>query len=346
MRAWAARRSAAHSMLFRSRFWPSRFWLYFLLAGSPGGICGRAAHVVTGGREIMEQDCGRTVFLRRCRRKARPPRCGIAANVRVGPGALIPAAHDAFLALGAVCASSALLAGLHYPIFAHWVWGRRWRGATGVNWGLGRGFLDAGGAGCIQAVAASRPGQSPAFWDPGGASRPMGGGRQPPGHNAVLFCWAVSWRSRWFGLNCAGSITVCRAARERWRGWPSDTILAAAMAALLAAAITRDASAADASLRQWMGGRPRAKQRACAFITRRRRPALIWTVAGALVTFSVEWWIYGWEWTTRQAPFRCHAIGGIWGCWRWAYSPASPAIQPVPRRNWRVLPPCSVLFCR
>ena len=48
--------------------------------------------------------------------------------------------------LGAICASTALLAGLTFPLFAHWAWGGGWLAQLGVNYGLGRGYLDAGGA--------------------------------------------------------------------------------------------------------------------------------------------------------------------------------------------------------
>src|SRR5208282_4746704 len=46
--------------------------------------------------------------------------------------------------LGASCASTALLAGWTFPLFAHWAWGGGWLQQLG--------FLDSGGAGVIQAV--------------------------------------------------------------------------------------------------------------------------------------------------------------------------------------------------
>ena len=54
--------------------------------------------------------------------------------------------------LGAICASTALLAGWTYPLFAHWVWGGGWLAQLGVNRGLGRGFVDGGGSSTIQVV--------------------------------------------------------------------------------------------------------------------------------------------------------------------------------------------------
>src|SRR5205807_7766352 len=71
----------------------------------------------------------------------------------VGLAALIPlgAGADRWR-LGASCASTALLAGWTYPLFAHWVWGGGWLAQLGMNYGLGRGFVDAGGSGSIQAL--------------------------------------------------------------------------------------------------------------------------------------------------------------------------------------------------
>ena len=70
---------------------------------------------------------------------------GIAAMIPLGAGS------DRWR-LGASCASTALLAGITYPIFAHWVWGGGWLAQLGGLAGCGNGAIDAGGAGVIQAV--------------------------------------------------------------------------------------------------------------------------------------------------------------------------------------------------
>src|SRR5204863_490490 len=70
---------------------------------------------------------------------------GLAAQIPLGSGS------DRWR-LGAICASTALLAGWTYPLFAHWVWGGGWLAQLGSNYGLGRGFVDAGGSSTIQVV--------------------------------------------------------------------------------------------------------------------------------------------------------------------------------------------------
>jgi len=71
----------------------------------------------------------------------------------VGLAAVIPlGAGSGRWRLGACCASSALLAGIVYPLFAHWVWGGGWLAQLGQLERCGSGALDLGGAAVIQAV--------------------------------------------------------------------------------------------------------------------------------------------------------------------------------------------------
>jgi len=53
------------------------------------------------------------------------------------------------LSLRSLCLSTTLLAGITYPLFAHWSSGGGWLQQLGVNFGLGGGFVDIGGAGSI-----------------------------------------------------------------------------------------------------------------------------------------------------------------------------------------------------
>ena len=94
----------------------------------------------------------------------------------VGLAALIPLGSGADRwRLRASCLSTALLAAWTYPLFAHWVWGGGWLAQLGVNYGIGRGFLDAGGSGSIQVVG--RPHGSCRHLDPWSASREIFRGR-------------------------------------------------------------------------------------------------------------------------------------------------------------------------
>ena len=51
--------------------------------------------------------------------------------------------------LAAGCASAAVIAAVVFPLAAHWIWNGGWLAQLGVNFALGAGFLDAGGAGAV-----------------------------------------------------------------------------------------------------------------------------------------------------------------------------------------------------
>ncbi len=70
----------------------------------------------------------------------------------VGMAAIVPlsAGTDRWR-LGSICFASALLAGIFYPLFSHWVWGGGWLAQLGANFGIPN-FVDLGGAGVIQVV--------------------------------------------------------------------------------------------------------------------------------------------------------------------------------------------------
>jgi len=160
---------------------------------------------------------------------------------------------------------------LHLPDIRPLGVGRRVAGATGGElrpgarlFGCGRRRLHSSGgrltAWSIACILGPRRGK----YAMGGAPAAI------PGHNAVLVllgCFLAL--AGWFGLNCAGSILFAGAAPGALAGVAIDTILAAAMAALAAAAITRARfGRPDASLcaNGWVAGLV-ASSAACAFIT-------------------------------------------------------------------------------
>ena len=93
-----------------------------------------------------------------------------------------------------------------------------------------------------------------------------------------------------------------------------NTTLSAATAALMSAAITRVRfGKPDASLTAngWVGGLV-ASSAACAFVM----PAeaiVIGGIAGALVTFSVEWFELGLSVDDPSGAVSAHGIAGLWG---------------------------------
>ncbi len=200
-------------------------------------------------------------------------------------------------------------------LFAHWEWSGGFLTQLGLNYGLGRGFLDASGSGAIQAAGGLTA--LSIAWILGPRRGKFTADNMPvaiPGHNAVLMLFGclLVWFG-WLGLNSAGAllhgVPFLRAPLI-----PLNTTLSAVCASLAAAAITRVRfGKPDASLcaNGWVAGLA-ASSAACASV----RPALamiIGSVAGALVVFSVEWLEFRLGIDDPGGAVSVHALGGIWG---------------------------------
>jgi Amt family ammonium transporter len=237
--------------------------------------------------------------------------------VAAGVAGLIPLGSGADRwRLGAVCASTALLSGLSFPLFAHWTWGGGWLAQLGVNHGLGRGYLDAGGSGTIHTVGGLTA--LAITWIVGPRRGKYSSDGMPmaiPGHNAVLvlFGCMVAFTG-WLGLNSAGAILFAGVEPGRVPMIAVNTLLGASAAALVAAVITKARfGKPDASLTAngWVGGLV-AGSAACAFVP----PAailIVGLVAGALVTFSVELLDLRLEVDDPGGSISVHAVAGLWG---------------------------------
>jgi len=210
----------------------------------------------------------------------------------VGLAALIPlGGGGGRWRLGAICASTVLFSAVTYPLFAHWVWGGGWLAQLGVNYGLGRGFVDAGGSGVIQCTGGLTA--LAVTWMLGPRQGKYGMDGMPsaiPGHNVlvVLFGCALALVG-WVCLNEAGAILYSGASLASVPLVAINTLLAAGSALLSAAGTTRIRfGKPDASLsgNGWVAGLV-ASSASCVFV----KPAeavIIGLVAGALVVYSIE----------------------------------------------------------
>ena len=265
-------RSAAHSMLASLCVISIAAMVYFVCGFSWEGFTGQPAHVFIVGGKGWDWIAAEPLFLRGLQMGRSP--ASLAAWLQmlsVGLAALIPlsAGTDRWR-MGASCASTALLAGCTYPLFAHWVWGGGWLAQLGVNCGLGHGFVDAGGSSSIHVVGGLTA--LAMAWILGPRRGKYGQSGMPnaiPGHNAVLVLTGcmLAWVG-WLGLNSAGAILFTGAEAGRVVVIALNTTLAAASAFLTSTTVTYlRFGKPDASLiaNGWIGGLV-ASSAACPFL--------------------------------------------------------------------------------
>ena len=235
----------------------------------------------------------------------------------VGVASLIPLGSGADRwRLRAICASTALLAGFTYPLFAHWVWGGGWLAQLGANYGLGHGFIDAGGSGSIHVLGGLSA--LAVTWILGprrGKYSATGSASAIPGHNGVYVLFgSLLALLGWLGLNCAGAILFTGSEPKLAVLISINTMLCAAAAALTAAIVTGIRfGKPDASLTAngWIAGLV-ASSASCAFVVP-AEAVIIGSIAGGMVTFLIEWIELRLGIDDPGGSISVHAAAGIWG---------------------------------
>lgn len=311
-------RSAAHSMMSTLCVIGVAAVAYFVIGFAWEGYPDLPAHAVSVfGKQWSWLSAG-YLFLRGVPLNgSRDSLAALFQLISVGLAALIPlgAAAERWR-LRACCLSTALLAGITYPLFAHWVWGGGWLKQLGANYGLGLGFLDAGGSSTIHVVGGLTALSMVWLLGPRRGKYNLEGiPAALPGHNTVLVLFGCLLALvGWMGLNAAGSILFAGIPLGRIVLVAVNTLLSAGGAMLAAAAITRIRfGKPDASLSAngWVSGLA-ASSAGCAFVP----PAaalLLGLIAGALVTISVAWMEAHLGLDDPAGAVSVHAIGGIWG---------------------------------
>ena len=291
---------------------------YFVCGFAFQGYIGRAGHALTLSGKNWNWIAAEPFFFRGLSFDGSAPSLTALFQVFcVGLAAMIPLGSGADRwRLRACCLSGGVLAAWTYPLFAHWVWGGGWLAELGVNYGIGHGFLDVGGAGAIHVLGGLTA--LAVTW----ILRPRRGkfsadGMAPaiPGHNSVLVLFGCMLALvGWFGLNCAGAILFTGGEPSAAALIATNTVLAASASALTAAFITKIRfGKPDASLTAngWIGGLV-ATSATCAFVMP-AESVLIGSIAGTVVTFSVEWFELRLEVDDPSGAVSVHAVGGIWG---------------------------------
>ena len=234
---------------------------YFVCGFSWQGFPGRAAHSFQAGDKLWNWIGRDPFFLRGVDFGGSPAAlAALFGMFSAGLTALIPLGSGAERwRLGSIWASAAILAGWTYPLFAHWVWGGGWLANLGTNFGFGRGFVDAGGAGSIHVVGGLTALAITWILRPrrgkfGSEGLPMA----IPGHNAVFVLFGCLLALfGWLGLNTASAILFAGVEAVRVPLVVLNTMLSAGSATIAAALIMRERASKTGRIaqRQWLGWR-------------------------------------------------------------------------------------------
>jgi len=215
-----------------------------------------------------------------------------------------------------ICIASALLAGIAFPLFAHWVWSGGWLAKLGLNFGIGTGFIDAGGSGTIHVLGGLTA--LSLAWIIGPRRGKYTGDGFPtaiPGHNIVLVLFGCLLALiGWIGLNSAGSMLFYNAAPDAIPRILLNTMLCTSAACLATVVTTRIRyGKPDASLiaNGWVSGLV-ASSAGCAVISP-GAAVLIGLVAGAAVMYLVEFLELKLNIDDPGGAISVHAGAGVWG---------------------------------
>lgn len=311
-------RNAAHGMLSSLSAAGVAILVYVVLSFAWQGFSGQPAHVINAAGTSWDWLGSGPLFLRSNAFD------GSLASLRLPLGifvvalaAMIPAASGAERwKLGACCASTAIFAAFIYPVFAHWVWGGGWLAQLGLSHGIGYGFVDPGGASCIQAAGGLTA--LSVAWILGPRNGKFTSERIPvamPGHNAVVVLFGCFLALiGWMGLNSAGSIIFAHATFPEVTLGVVNTAVSAASSATAAIAITRlRFGKPDASLtaNAWVSGLV-ASSAACAFV-KPVEAILIGLVSGTLIIFAIDIIEVRMHIDDPGGAISVHAVGGLWG---------------------------------
>lgn len=311
-------RSAAHAVLASLCVVAVAAIAYAVCGFAWQGYAGGAAHSFRLGGADWNWIAAEAFFLRgRALDGSTASLVVLFGMLSAGVAALIPLSTGADRwRLGASCASAALLAGFVYPLFAHWAWSGGWLAQLGTNYGLGHGFVDAGGAGSIQSVGGLSA--LAVAWILGprrGKYTRDGMPAAIPGHDVVLVLFAcfLTWIG-WLGLNASGAMLFAGVEPSRVVLIAINTTLCASASLLATAGVSRVRfGKPDASLcvNGWVGGLV-AGSAACAFISP-VSAVVIGLLAGVLVTMTVAYLKWPLEIDDPGGAISVHAVAGLWG---------------------------------
>jgi Amt family ammonium transporter len=213
-------------------------------------------------------------------------------------------------------AAAAVLAGLVFPLVAHWTWGGGWLAQLGANFGLGDGFIDFGGAAAVHVLGGLSALALLWIIGPRNGKFPKEGlSTAMPGHNAVyvLFGCLLALVG-WTAWNAAGAILWLHVPLTSLAGTAVNTLLSAAAALAVTFAVTSARfGKPDASLcaNGWLAGLVTSS--ACAALAPPAGAIFAGAVAGLMTPLLVELLELALSIDDPSGAITVHGAAGLWG---------------------------------
>jgi ammonium transporter, Amt family len=212
--------------------------------------------------------------------------------------------------------SSFLMGAFTYPLFANWAWGGGWLANLGVNFGLGKGYVDFAGSGVVHAVGGLSALALAIIIGPRvGKFTREGRPNAIPGHDIVLVltgCFILAFG--WFGFNPGSTLGASGSGNLRIGSVAVNTMLAGM------------AGGFGAMLYMWLRyGKPDASMSGngllaglvaitapCGFVNP-IAAVIIGLIAGLLVCLSVEFVERVLKVDDPVGAISVHGANGLWG---------------------------------
>jgi Amt family ammonium transporter len=308
-------RSAAHSLLSAMSVFATAALVYLVIGFAVQGYAGAPAHLLSaGGRQWSVLGAGRWMMRGVVFNGSSLSLVACLQLFSVGIAALIPlgSGSDRWK-LGPSCASAALLAGITYPVFAHWVWGGGFLAQLGPLASCGSGVLDAGGAAVIHSVGGLTA--LAMVWILGPRhGKYEASGMAIPGHNIVMVGFGCALMMvGWLGLDTAAALLFAGAGVSSLPLIAANNVIAASASLVTALIVTRVRyTKPDASIcaNGFVIGLVSISA-ACSVVSP-VEAAAIGLVAGLIVPFSVEW-LDRFGFDDPSGAISVFALGGLWG---------------------------------
>jgi Amt family ammonium transporter len=291
---------------------------WFVLGLCFEGLSGGRAHALIAGGKSWDWIATRPPFLHGLDWKATPGACAVVFQIfATGLAALIPWGTGADRwRFTAALASTVLLSGVVYPIFAHWVWAGGWLAALGLNFHLGLGFIDPGGAATLQALGGVAA--LVVAWIAGARRGKFATNGPPaaiPAHHIVsTLLGAALTTVGWLALNSLGALLFAQVPITRLLLVEVNTLLCASGAILASLLVTRMRfGKPDASLcaNGWVAGLVASS--AVAALVSPAAALVTGAVAGAFLPLAIEFLELRCAIDDPSGGITVHGISGIWG---------------------------------